>query len=364
MRTRRGFTLIELLVVIAIIAVLIALLLPAVQAAREAARRAQCVNNLKQFGIALHNYHNALGCFPMGSGSGVLAPATMSYQAKECWSVHAALLPQLEQNALYSAINFNFTCDSTGYPTAYPNYTVFHTQVPMFLCPSDPNGSSIAHDNTAGNNCYFASIGATSDILGGLGSNTVTTTPNLSSVPTTGLFAFQQAKTIAAVIDGTSSTIAMAESTVGNIAASPRSKLVGLVSVSLSTGAAGAIQFNAFNNPAGVLAGISQCTQSWSTLAKAPDLQRGDTWCQGGMCATLFNTIVPPNGQSDEWAYCGAVSSGACANFSNSDSYHSGGVNALLTDGSVRFVKDSTNQRTWWSLGTIAGGEVLSADSY
>jgi prepilin-type processing-associated H-X9-DG protein len=82
------------------------------------------------------------------------------------------------------------------------------------------------------------------------------------------------------------------------------------------------------------------------------------------MCATLFNTIVPPNGESDEWAYCAATASGACSNFSNADSYHPGGINALLADGSVKFMKDSTNQFTWWGLGTIAGGEVISSDSY
>jgi len=361
---RQGFTLIELLVVIAIIAVLIALLLPAVQAAREAARRAQCVNNLKQIGLAMHNYHQINGTFPMGSGSGVLTPATMTYQAKECWSSHAALLPQLEQNSLFNAINFNFSCDSTGYPTAYPNYTIFHTQVLGFLCPSDPNGPTVANDGTAGNNCYFASIGATTDILGGNGSNTNTGTANLSNVPTTGLFAFQQAKSIASVSDGTSNTIAYAESTVGSTAAKPKSKLVGLVGVALQTGANGAIQSSAFNNPAGVKAGVAQCSQAWNTLAKTPDLQRGDNWCQGAMCATLFNTIVPPNGESDEWAYCGFTSSGACANISNADSYHSGGVNVLMTDGSVKFIKDSTNQIAWWSLGTIAGGEVISSDSF
>jgi prepilin-type processing-associated H-X9-DG protein len=315
-------------------------------------------------GLAMHNYHSTHGTFPMGSGSGVLAPATMTYQAKECWSSHAALLPHLEQSVLYNALNFNFSCDSTGYPTAYPNYTIFHTQVIGFLCPSDPNAESVANDGTAGNNCYYASIGATTDILGGSGSNTTTSTPNLSNVPTTGVFAFQQSKSIAAILDGTSNTIAYAESTVGSIAAKPHSKLVGLVSVPLQTGATGAIQYSAFTNPAAVKAGIATCSQTWSTLAKAPDLQRGYNCCQGGMCATIFNTIVPPNGESDEWAYCGATASGACANISNADSYHPGGINALMADGSVKFMKDSTNQITWWGLGTIAGGEVISSDSY
>jgi prepilin-type N-terminal cleavage/methylation domain-containing protein/prepilin-type processing-associated H-X9-DG protein len=364
---RHGFTLIELLVVIAIIAVLIALLLPAVQAAREAARRSQCTNNLKQMGIALHNYHTQQNTFPMGSGSGQLSPGTASpYQAKECWSSHAALLPQLEQTAVYNAINFNFSCDSTGYPTAYPNYTVFfRAQISTFLCPSDPNAWSVAHDNTSGNNCYFACIGATTDILGGGGSNTNTATPNLSNVPTTGLFAFQQSKSIAAVIDGTSNTIAYAESTVGNPAAKGPMKLVGLVNVTSLPGL-GAVQQNAFNNPAGVIAGTQKCSQTWQSLSPTatPDLQRGDTWCQGAMCATLFNTIVTPNGFNDSWAYCSMVGSGACSNISNSDSYHPGGVNVLMADGHVQFIKDSVNQRNWWGLGTIAGGEVISSDSY
>jgi prepilin-type N-terminal cleavage/methylation domain-containing protein len=252
LRKRRGFTLIELLVVIAIVAVLIALLLPAVQAAREAARRSQCVNNLKQIGLALHNYHQQLGTFPMGSGSGVLTPPA-TYHAKECWSIHAAILPQLEQMAIYNAINFNFSCDSLGSPTANPNYTVFfQTQVKTFLCPSDPNAWTVANDNTSANNCYFGSIGATTDILGGGGSNTDTATPNLSNVPTTGLFAFQQAKSINAVIDGTSNSVAFAESTVGNPAARGASKLVGIVNVTSLAGM-GAVQQNVFNNAAGVV---------------------------------------------------------------------------------------------------------------
>jgi prepilin-type N-terminal cleavage/methylation domain-containing protein/prepilin-type processing-associated H-X9-DG protein len=351
MRERRGFTLIELLVVIAIIAVLIALLLPAVQAAREAARRVQCVNNLKQIGLALHNYHQTNDCFPMGAGSGIyLTPG--NYLAKEGWSIHAALLPALGEMPLYNAINFSWNVDPPNC-----NTTVFYTQVKEFLCPSDPNAFAIAHDNTSGNNCYFGSIGTTTDILAGATSSA----PSLANVPTTGLFAFQQSKKIAAVIDGTSNTVAFAESTVGNPGAQARQKLAGLVNVGLP---AGALQSNAFANPPAVMAGIAACSARWNTSTGTPDLQRGDTWCQGAMCATLFNTIVTPNGQNDTWAYCSAVGSGGVSNISNADSYHPGGVSVLMGDGSVKFIKDSVNQMVWWGLGTIGGGEVISSDSY
>src|SRR6202035_3022732 len=107
---RRGFTLIELLVVIAIIAVLIALLLPAVQAAREAGRRAQCVNNLKQIGIAIHNYHDVNKRLMFGKGPSYPPPAA----AYARWSQHAMLLPMIEQQALYSTLNFNYPPSTPG----------------------------------------------------------------------------------------------------------------------------------------------------------------------------------------------------------------------------------------------------------
>src|SRR5262249_18293076 len=138
---RRGFTLIELLVVIAIIAVLIALLLPAVQAAREAARRSQCTNNLKQIGLALHNYHDINGSFPMGAGSGM--ESLGQYLAKQGWSYLGAMLPQLGEVPLYNACNFNFGVDSTNQAGAV-NGTVIKTQVKGFLCPSDPNAGTLS----------------------------------------------------------------------------------------------------------------------------------------------------------------------------------------------------------------------------
>src|SRR4051812_25328335 len=134
---RRGFTLIELLVVIAIIAVLIALLLPAVQAAREAARRSQCTNNLKQIGIALHNYHTQTDSFPIGASA---APYTWPYAyANWCnWSAQALMLNQMEQTAAYNAINFNFAPGNAGYGYS-SNSTVYDMKIGVFLCPSDGN---------------------------------------------------------------------------------------------------------------------------------------------------------------------------------------------------------------------------------
>ncbi len=162
---RRGFTLIELLVVIAIIAVLIALLLPAVQAAREAARRAQCVNNLKQIGLGLHNYHSAVGSFPPGHSQ---AARDINYAGgygnQTEWSAQAMMLPYMEQTPLYNAINFSF-CGGLGY-AGFANFTGFTARVNSFLCPSDNyanSGGAITTSTGPPNiNCYRASVGTTS----------------------------------------------------------------------------------------------------------------------------------------------------------------------------------------------------------
>ena len=135
---------------------------------------------------------------------------------------------------------------------------------------------------------------------------------------------------------------------------------MGLTTVSLP---ATAIQFSVFTNVAGVKSGIAACDAAWNGGTITNDGQRGDNWVHGAMAMTLFNTVVTPNGESDQWSYC-SNDSGSVANFSNADSYHAGGVNVLMADGSVRFVKDSVNQVTWWSIGTIAGSEVVGADSY
>src|SRR5258708_1129621 len=184
---RRGFSLIELLVVIAIIAVMIALLLPAVQAAREAARRSQCVNNLKQIGLALHNYQDINGALPMGSGNcGLPFPSMLS---KNGLSSHTAILPQLELTTLYNALNFNNgPAETTTKAEAGANTGVSLGGGGVFVCPS----AQYAGEQQPGafppaTNSYFASVGPTTNLT-----NTATTTwptpPAMSLLPTTGLF--------------------------------------------------------------------------------------------------------------------------------------------------------------------------------
>src|SRR3954466_11624767 len=141
MKNRHGFTLIELLVVIAIIAVLIALLLPAVQAAREAARRAQCINNLKQIGIGLHNYHTANDVFPPGASMayGNVPGGPDALNNWNNWSANALMLSYLEQGNIYNAINFNIAALFPGYfLLTSANTTMYDTRIASFLCPSDP----------------------------------------------------------------------------------------------------------------------------------------------------------------------------------------------------------------------------------
>jgi prepilin-type N-terminal cleavage/methylation domain-containing protein/prepilin-type processing-associated H-X9-DG protein len=360
---RRGFTLIELLVVISIIAVLIALLLPAVQAAREAARRIQCTNNMKQIGLALHNYHQAHNVFAMGCSSGMYNPPGTPWSVKQNLSVLALILPFLEQSVVYNSINFNFGSDeleplASRSLTASIQSTAITASIKAFQCPSDPLAGQPDYQGTTDTNNYYACVGTTM-YWSQLGSTFPNNVPSVN-IPSTGLFTMQASYGIQHCIDGTSNTIAFAEAAVGSQTATLRQKLVGVVNVA-------AIQpYETLNSTVpNAQAALQACQAAWSTgTGGNADDQRGDNWSHGAMAMSLFNTIAPPNLYNGSFAYCSRIGSGARSDLSNSDSWHPGGVNVTLGDGSVKFIKDSISIQVWMALGTRAGGEVISADSY
>jgi prepilin-type processing-associated H-X9-DG protein len=256
----------------------------------------------------------------------------------------------------YNAANFNFGVDQGGTTTlAYAtNSTVFNLQIKAFLCPSDPNAGITV---VAGNN-YYGCVGTTTYL-----NNANTNIASLANLPTSGLFGFQYSIALRECLDGASNTVALSEAVVGEATQAFKQKNVGLRSV---TGIPAAAEvFDASSNPTATLQGINACTRAWSTgSGGAIDTQRGKLWSHGAIAQTLFNTVVPPNGQQFQWTHCSDSSSTSLGNYSNADSFHAGGVNTLFADGSVRFIKESIDQRTWWALGTKAGGEVVGADSY
>jgi prepilin-type N-terminal cleavage/methylation domain-containing protein/prepilin-type processing-associated H-X9-DG protein len=352
-RGHGGFTLIELLVVIAIIAVLIALLLPAVQAAREAARRSQCVNNLKQIGLALHNYHTSASVFPLGASLGPNNPGTVYNWS--CWGANALMLPFLEQSPIYNAINFSWSPEPYAEPTTqdlgyaslggYINSTAYNTKINAFLCPSDPNAGQINNNN------YHASVG-TSTFNVGQGP------PGISS----GVFAMQMCWGVEAITDGTSNTVAYAEAIVGN----PN---IGGPSRGNGTGPGGsglaANQLDISGMYAALMTDFAACSVAFQTIYGADD--RGYRWGAGMMGYSLFNTVVPPNGGGQyTWNTCrvDCCDQAQAAHYLPASSWHPGGVNVLFADGSVRFVKNTVNIKTWWALGTKDYGETISSDSY
>jgi prepilin-type N-terminal cleavage/methylation domain-containing protein/prepilin-type processing-associated H-X9-DG protein len=338
---RRGFTLIELLVVIAIIAVLIALLLPAVQAAREAARRAQCLNNLKQIGLGLHNYHSAQNSFPMANTVAFSDPGSPN-QTWGTWSAQALLLGYMEQTPVYNACNFNWTCWwGTG---ASINATVFNTKLNVYLCPSD----GMAGSNNI--NSYYASSG---------------TTTGPWNNDSTGIFAHLAAYGVRDVTDGTSNTIAFSEALVGSN--NSKEKFRGSVT-GVSDGGSGSY-LDANQNIGQVMTDLQTCTSGWVSSSGGAQFttNRGFRWATGSPGISMFNTIVPPNSTQYQWSGC-RFGCGGCGvdfgNFINATSNHSGGVNCAMADGSVKFVKNSVAMNVWWALGTKGNGEVISSDAY
>jgi prepilin-type N-terminal cleavage/methylation domain-containing protein/prepilin-type processing-associated H-X9-DG protein len=337
-RANRGFTLIELLVVIAIIAVLIALLLPAVQAAREAARRIQCTNNLKQLGLAMHNYHSAINTFPIGV-MGIRGPQVINNNNRYLDGTPAAnhrrtwafmILPYLEKGPIFQAINFSLPFNP---PTGAANNTVSELLIAGFSCPSDPTVNQIDQNNRREAN-YVVNWGNSNwnqDMFTAnnpfVGNKVVPGYP----VPVAFLgapFSMDKSYGVQNITDGTSNTLMMAE----------------------------------------VIIGATQGATGYE--------HRGDVYNDDYNCA-MFMGYTPPNSSFPDWIAngychfpfltnppCTGTTGGATNAYNAARSYHAGGVNALLCDGSVKFFKSSISVPVWRALASTVGGEVVSSDSF
>lgn len=343
---RRGFTLIELLVVIAIIGVLIALLLPAVQSAREAARRAQCTNNLKQMGLAMHNYESANGAFPpakiySATTSGITATNDVGGAGFVLnTTAFTLILNYIEQGAMSNAYNFMLpSCPATnagvnmtpvgGAASYLANTTVTSSVLAAYLCPSDsdpygprnPSTASVTNGPYNGfrsqRSNYILPCGRYYEAYNGR---------TLNGRPADGgVFAGSDlSTTIAAIRDGTSNTTLVLET-----------------------------KFEKTNRDYGAYWGQGLWT---STHAIVYNSVVGGTSYSSNWASTMPNgaaTLAQVNPNPKRLGYAWSIGS-----------RHSGGVNTAFADGSVKFIKDSINGSIWFGINTISGGEIISSDSF
>jgi prepilin-type N-terminal cleavage/methylation domain-containing protein/prepilin-type processing-associated H-X9-DG protein len=369
--SRRGFTLIELLVVIAIIAVLIALLLPAVQSAREAARRAQCTNNLKQIGIALHNYVSSNGSLPIGSIYEAMSPVDCTYANTGAnplgWSLFTLILGYVEDQTIYNATNFNLSPGGHNYrgvDAGASNHTSMSATVGSYVCPSDfgftpyPYGTGAGQSTNGYSQGSYAGMVGTGDIWDwycGCPPSTGGTCQGGVWPNGDGLFFNDFAVRIESITDGTSNTIAVGE--FARFKNDPDQV------------------FNEWQRAIAFLSAYSNNTTRPQGLASsAPRINAPfapDNLINYGAGSWTFS----PTGDVDAWCF---TSNGVYAlNLGQFGfrSQHPGGANFLFADGSVHFIKETINmgnpsgtpplsKGVYRQLSTRNGGEVVSSDSY
>jgi len=353
---RLGFTLIELLVVISIIGVLLALLLPAVQSAREAARRSQCGNNLKQIGLALHGYASIHGVFPPGRINTYVAGNG------HCWGAYSQLMPQLELQALFNAMNFSMNPDPDYTSSAaVVNQTAAVTVVSVLVCPTDsgPGMVQVGGGMYAGHN-YLLNVGS---------GYAVVQRPLAPLTNPNGLFFENSAVSLASIRDGSSHTVAISE-TIRSSAGAPtgfngltvfkKDPLAGFV----ITG----------NNTAGhgppIVSDADYAIQC--LVSNPPGFQptRGIKWLYGAPGHSMYNHRRPPNDGRCDCRGGLPHSDKSRADWQNltlnvaARSGHPQGAQSLFCDGHVQFVKNSVNAATWQAIGSRDGQEVVSDDAF
>jgi prepilin-type N-terminal cleavage/methylation domain-containing protein len=333
-RTRTGFTLVELLVVIAIIGILIGLLLPAVQAAREAARRMQCSNNLKQLGLAMHNYESTFKKVPRLASVVGKPGFPMQNSTWNCFSAHVGILPFIEQTPLFNQFQFNmFHHDQTAPAGQVPALTLGRNRIVHFLCPSDPD-FPVATE--LGQNNYGWSEGSN------VGWDVSGTFQN-------GFFKRDRETRFGEVSDGLSNTIMAAEFVKGDNNTAILTNMGDFA--------------NGIAFPSGFTLAFppQSAVDAYGALTRAAGSHRaisGRRWIAPGFYNTAINTVATPNWQFPAGMLKGAAQEGESQGVFPARSRHTGGAQHAFGDGSVRFVSSNTDSRNYQALGSATGGDI------